>query len=227
MQFGGDAQTSWGQLFAGHRWVMATAACLGGLLAADPGNGTRRLCTNETFLFGYKVGDFGDATNWPTPGEIAHKSVQVRTYNPQLVSDQQYFAPLVACPGRLRAWQAPLHADPPTQQHQELAQLSRIRPLQTSLSLCGTGSSAERGCSGCLVPARRHPGIAGCRGLPFRAARRIGLLPWALFWEHGARSKAPGLAEQVGQLPDPFSLGLLSARGGLGSSCDLGNWEEL
>nr|XP_025034850.1 la-related protein 1 [Pelodiscus sinensis] len=26
---------------------------------------------------GSKVGDFGDATNWPTPGEIAHKSVQV------------------------------------------------------------------------------------------------------------------------------------------------------
>ncbi|XP_009068387.1 PREDICTED: la-related protein 1, partial [Acanthisitta chloris] len=25
---------------------------------------------------GSKVGDFGDATNWPTPGEIAHKSVQ-------------------------------------------------------------------------------------------------------------------------------------------------------
>lgn len=88
MQFGCDAQTSWGQLFAGHRWVMAMAACLGGLLAADPGNGTRRLCTNETFLFGYKVGDFGDATNWPTPGEIAHKSVQVRTHNPQLVSDR-------------------------------------------------------------------------------------------------------------------------------------------
>ncbi|PKU38357.1 hypothetical protein llap_11339 [Limosa lapponica baueri] len=26
---------------------------------------------------GSKVGDFGDATNWPTPGEIAHKSVQI------------------------------------------------------------------------------------------------------------------------------------------------------
>ncbi|XP_038269336.1 la-related protein 1 isoform X4 [Dermochelys coriacea] len=25
---------------------------------------------------GSKVGDFGDATNWPTPGEIAHKSIQ-------------------------------------------------------------------------------------------------------------------------------------------------------
>lgn len=24
-----------------------------------------------------QVGDFGDAVNWPTPGEIAHKSVQV------------------------------------------------------------------------------------------------------------------------------------------------------
>lgn len=24
-----------------------------------------------------QVGDFGDAINWPTPGEIAHKSVQV------------------------------------------------------------------------------------------------------------------------------------------------------
>lgn len=35
------------------------------------------------FSFVYKVGDFGDATNWPTPGEIAHKSVQVRRQNPQ------------------------------------------------------------------------------------------------------------------------------------------------
>lgn len=148
MQFGCDAQTSWGQLFAGHRWVMAMAGSLGGLLAADPGNGTRRLCANETFLFGYKVGDFGDATNWPTPGEIAHKSVQVRTHNPQLVSDQQYFAPLVACLERLRAWQAPLHADPPTQQHQGLAQLSRsgpYRPLCPSVALGTLLIRAARG----------------------------------------------------------------------------------
>lgn len=88
MQFGCDAQTSWGQLFAGHWRVMAMAACLGGLLAADPGNGTHSLRTNETFFFGHKVGDFGDATNWPTPGEIAHKSVQVRTQNPQPSSDR-------------------------------------------------------------------------------------------------------------------------------------------
>ena len=26
-----------------------------------------------------QVGDFGDAVNWPTPGEKAHKSVQVPT----------------------------------------------------------------------------------------------------------------------------------------------------
>lgn len=45
------------------------------------GIGICSLCTNKTFFFGYKVGDFGDATNWPTPGEIAHKSVQVRTQN--------------------------------------------------------------------------------------------------------------------------------------------------
>lgn len=54
---------------------------LEGLLGTDAGNSICCLCTNETFLFGYKVGDFGDATNWPTPGEIAHKSVQVRTQN--------------------------------------------------------------------------------------------------------------------------------------------------
>lgn len=28
-------------------------------------------------VFEKKVGDFGDATNWPTPGEIATKEVQV------------------------------------------------------------------------------------------------------------------------------------------------------
>lgn len=61
--------------------MAAVTVWLKGLLAADAGNSTHGLCTNETFLFGYKVGDFGDATNWPTPGEIAHKSVQVRTHN--------------------------------------------------------------------------------------------------------------------------------------------------
>lgn len=30
-----------------------------------------------TFKIIYKVGDFGDANNWPTPGEIATKEVQV------------------------------------------------------------------------------------------------------------------------------------------------------
>lgn len=61
--------------------MVAVTVWLEGLLAADAGNGTRSLWTNVTFLFGYKVGDFGDATNWPTPGEIAHKSVQVRKQN--------------------------------------------------------------------------------------------------------------------------------------------------
>ncbi|XP_021795587.2 la-related protein 1 isoform X5 [Papio anubis] len=32
---------------------------------------------------GSKVGDFGDAINWPTPGEIAHKSVQPQSHKPQ------------------------------------------------------------------------------------------------------------------------------------------------
>ena len=61
--------------------MVAVTVWLEGLLAADAGSSTCSLCTNETFLFEYKVGDFGDATNWPTPGEIAHKSVQVRTQN--------------------------------------------------------------------------------------------------------------------------------------------------
>lgn len=62
---------------------MAVTAQLGGLLTADAENDIHSLITNGTILFVYKVGDFGDATNWPTPGEIAHKSVQVRRQNPQ------------------------------------------------------------------------------------------------------------------------------------------------
>ena len=39
-----------------------------------------------------------------------------------------------------------------------------------------------------------------------------------LFWERGAQFKPLGWVKQVGQLLDPFSSGLLSARRGLGKS---------
>lgn len=39
---------------------------------------TGRVILSEAFIdYALQVGDFGDAINWPTPGEIAHKSVQV------------------------------------------------------------------------------------------------------------------------------------------------------
>lgn len=66
---------------AEQQWVVAVTVWLKGHKLLIQGKISCSLCTNETFLFVYKVGDFGDATNWPTPGEIAHKSVQVRKQN--------------------------------------------------------------------------------------------------------------------------------------------------
>lgn len=102
MQPGCHPQTSQGQPSAGQWWVVSVTVWLEGLLAADAGNGTCSLCANETFLFGYKVGDFGDATNWPTPGEIAHKSIQVRTQNRPGKQDKA----LAELPGPLRCWES-------------------------------------------------------------------------------------------------------------------------
>ena len=101
VQLGCHPQTSRGQPSAGQQRLVAVTAWLGGLLAADAGNGTHSLCANETFLFGYKVGDFGDATNWPTPGEIAHKSVQVRTQSRPGEQDKA----LADLPVLLRCWE--------------------------------------------------------------------------------------------------------------------------
>lgn len=40
-------------------------------------NGRGRVTPEPSQNVIFQVGDFGDAINWPTPGEIAHKSVQV------------------------------------------------------------------------------------------------------------------------------------------------------
>lgn len=41
------------------------------------GEGQRQGHAGALIECALQVGDFGDAINWPTPGEIAHKSVQV------------------------------------------------------------------------------------------------------------------------------------------------------